>query len=247
MEMDVSKSERYLAWYSGVVTLAFAAVVLTGASAARSEKFDQIDVQRINVREADGTLRMVVSNSALAPGLSIRGKEYPHSNQGKRGAGMWFYNGEGSEMGGLTFDGRRGADGKVAASGHLSFDQYEQDQVIVISQEEYEGRRAAGLRVIERPDESLEKLIPEVNRIRALPQPEQARRMAELTQGYQGGPRLFLGRDPDRATVLDMKDARGLTRLRFTVAADGAAKIEFVGADGKVQRSLTPDDISRRQ
>ena len=34
--------------------------------------FDEIDVQRINVREPNGALRMVISNTASAPGVVAR-------------------------------------------------------------------------------------------------------------------------------------------------------------------------------
>jgi len=44
----------------------------------------------------------------------MKGKEQPHPG-GNRGAGIIFYNDEGSENGGLTFSGRTGPDGEPAA------------------------------------------------------------------------------------------------------------------------------------
>jgi hypothetical protein len=79
------------------------------------QRFDQIDVRRINVREPDGTLRMVMSNHARLPGVIVRGKENPPVDRPY--AGMLFYNDEGTENGGLVFGGHRNA---VA----LSFDRY---------------------------------------------------------------------------------------------------------------------------
>ncbi|PXA05828.1 hypothetical protein DD898_12855, partial [Staphylococcus pseudintermedius] len=84
-----------------------------------------IDVQRINVREPDGTLRMVISDQTRFPGLILHGKEYPHP---RSRAGMLFYNNEGTEQGGLIFAGKQGADGNVSSGLSLSFDRYEQDQ-----------------------------------------------------------------------------------------------------------------------
>lgn len=238
----MSKSERYLAWYSGLLTLVFAAVVLTGASAVRSDKFDQIDVQRINVREADGMLRMVVSGESRFPGLLFNGKEYPHP----RGvAGMIFYNDEGTENGGLVFDGSKGKDGKVSASGHLSFDQYEQDQVLALNQHEEDGKRVAGLTVSDRPEQSLEPLVAEMLRVKALPESERNKAMAELDAGHSAK-RLFIGKNAERASLLDMKDANGKTRLRLQVAANGEATIQFLDADGKVQRTLAPESVAAK-
>src|SRR3546814_18078563 len=93
---------------------------------------------------------MIVSNTSRAPGIIMHGKERPHPS-GNRGAGIIFYNNEGSENGGLTFSGRTGPDGKVSGGGHLSFDQYEQAQVIQLTQSDYDGRRGAGVIVNERP------------------------------------------------------------------------------------------------
>lgn len=243
----MSRSERYLACYSGLLTLVFAIVVLTGAAASRDAKFEQIDVQRINVREADGTLRLVIANNQRAPGIIVRGKESPHPHQGRRGAGMWFYNDEGTESGGLTFSGRRGPDGKTVADSHFSFDQYEQDQVVTLQQDERDGKRMAGLRVLDRPEQPLSEILAEIDRIRALPQPEQDKQHEALMKNYAGGPRIFLGKDDTRASLLDLKDAKNKTRLRLRVAASGEATIEFLDTEGKVQRTLTPETLGTKQ
>ena len=57
--------------------------------------FDEIDVQRINVREPDGTLRMTISSMAKAPGLMFKGKEHPYPS--RQAAGVLFFNDEGTE------------------------------------------------------------------------------------------------------------------------------------------------------
>lgn len=116
---------RILAVYSAVLTTAVAAFVFAGATHGQTQvqQFDQIDVQRINVREPDGTLRMVISNHAHLPGVITRSKEVGQSNRPY--AGMLFYNDEGTENGGLVFGGRRNAAGDVVDAGvALSFDRF---------------------------------------------------------------------------------------------------------------------------
>ena len=58
-------------WLTAISVLL--AIVGWGRAAAEREvtSFAEIDVQRINVREPDGTLRMTISNSATAPGLTV--------------------------------------------------------------------------------------------------------------------------------------------------------------------------------
>src|SRR5579872_3822414 len=72
---------KILVVYSTVVTTLLAIFVLTGFAAPRISRFDEIDVQRINVRESDGTLRMVISNQARLPGVIERGKEHPKADR----------------------------------------------------------------------------------------------------------------------------------------------------------------------
>src|SRR6266480_2590094 len=70
---------KILVVYSTVLTTLLAAFTLAGSAAAKVQRFDEIDVHRINVREPDGTLRMVISNHARLPGVIVRGKENPPS------------------------------------------------------------------------------------------------------------------------------------------------------------------------
>jgi hypothetical protein len=114
---------KLLVVYSTVVTTLIAAFTLVGSAAAKVHHFDEIDVHRVNVREPDGTLRMVISNRTRLPGVIVRGKEHPPVDRPQ--AGMLFYNDEGTENGGLVFGGHRNVNGEVVDSGaSLSFDRY---------------------------------------------------------------------------------------------------------------------------
>ena len=121
--------QRFLVVYSGVLTAVFAVTMLTGFARSPTASFDEINVHRINVREPDGTLRMVISDSAKLPGVIVKGKEQPKVDRPQ--AGMIFFNDEGSENGGLIFGGKRDAHGDVVDSGgSLSFDRYNANQVV---------------------------------------------------------------------------------------------------------------------
>jgi hypothetical protein len=127
---------RILVAYSTVVTTLLAAFTLAGSAAARDQgkvqQFDEIDVHRINVREPDGTLRMVISNHARLPGVIVRGKENPPVDRSY--AGVLFYNDEGTESGGLVFGGHRNAKGEVTNSGGmLAFDRYAGSQIVQLA------------------------------------------------------------------------------------------------------------------
>lgn len=240
--MKQSIAMRWLLAYSGALTVAVCAFLLTGAAApGKRASFEEIDVQRINVREPDGTLRLVVSNRTRFPGLIFRGKEHRHPREV---AGMLFYNDEGTENGGLVFGGSRGPDGEPRAGGHFSFDQYEQDQVATFGQYERDGIRWAGVTVLDQPDGSSEPMLENLEELNALPPDERQKRQVELTGGPANVARVFLGKDHERSSLLSLRDAEGRVRLVLRVAADGAAAVEFMDEAGKVVRRLTPEDIT---
>jgi hypothetical protein len=91
----------------------------------RNPSFDTITVQRINVVEPDGTLRMVLTNNNRIPGVIVPGHEYADYGNRKptTAAGILFYDAQATESGGLTFGGRKDSQtGRINRFGHLSFD-----------------------------------------------------------------------------------------------------------------------------
>ena len=136
--------ERVLLIYSGVLTAALALSVAMGYLRFNKTNKNEITVQRINVVEPDGTLRMVLSNHASLPGVIVRGKEEHQSDRPQ--AGILFFNNEGSENGGLIFGGRRNAKGEVVDSGgSLTFDKYDANQIVQLMGVDDKEDRIAGL------------------------------------------------------------------------------------------------------
>ena len=230
MSTFVRKNLIYV-WLASISVLL--GVVAWGQAAAERKvtSFVEIDVQRINVREPDGTLRMTISNSATAPGLIFKGTEHAFPN--RQAAGLLFFNDEGTENGGLLFGGsKRGQN--ASSGGHLSFDQYEQDQVISLDQTEDHGRRRAGLTFFDRPSTPISlDLIDKVNT------PEGSAEFESVQKaGGFGYPRLFIGKSEDHASNVILRDAKGLARLKLTVTPSGAASIEFMDESGKIVRRI---------
>jgi len=234
----MSMGDRTNTWMLGLlmVVLVIGQAAWLHASAGRKTiSFEEIDVQRINIREPDGTLRMVISNTSAAPGLMVKGKEYRHPTRSD--AGIIFMNNEGTENGGLIFDGGK-KNGKVYGSGHLSFDQYEQDQVISLDQGEDDGGRHATLTFNDMPDTPLP-----LDLIEKYQTPEAQAELKKLAEsGCLGTQRVVLGKTVERNSVLELKDAKGRARLVLQVAPDGSATIEFLDEAGKVVRALTPKE-----
>jgi hypothetical protein len=225
-------TQRALLVYSGILTIVLSVVLLTASSQPKKTSFDEIDVKRINLIEPDGTLRLVMADRARFPGLIVKRKEYPHDRQT---AGMLFFDDEGTENGGLIFGGMKDKGGKIQSWGHLSFDQYLGDQVVVLDAEEAEGQRHSGIQFVDEPD------IPMTQVTDALQLPSEQRR-AKLHELFAGKnkpqPRLYLGRRIDRSAVLELKDTQGRDRIRMVVAADGTPSLQFLDEQGNVIREF---------
>jgi hypothetical protein len=231
--------DKLLAASTAALATVLAGVTVTQAvSQPKTQAFRTLDVQRVNLREADGTLRLVMASRSSFPGIIWKGKDYPHPNRNDA-AGWIFLNDEGTENGGLIWGAKKGPDGKVSGYGHLSFDQYENDQVVTLEQSEEDGHRQAGLRINDRPDRAMD--VAALSRIGAMKDgPEKTKAMEGLSKlGFGGASRLFIGKNEGTSQLI-LKDANSKARLRVRVAPGGEAAIEFLDADGKMLRSVTP-------
>jgi hypothetical protein len=234
---------RFLRGYAVLMSV-LAGVFLLGVAQSRTHgSFGTIDVQRINVLDASGKIRLALFGKDDEPPDRVGGKDYDvRSGGGHSDAGLMFHNDEGDELGGLVYGGRKGPAGAIVQGQSLTFDAYQQDQVVQLMHEQGGMDRTAGLVVSDRPAISLVRTIPMVMRAERLPANERKAAMTKLVQdGYVGHGRLFAGLNHHDAS-LDLKDAQGRTRLRLSVAHDGTQKIEFLDAAGKVVRTIGPAD-----
>ena len=231
---------NFLAIYSGALTLVFAITILGGFAPSKKTSFEEITVQRINVVEPDGTLRMVIADKAHFPGIILKGQEHPHPN--RKTAGMLFFNDEGTENGGLTFGGMKDKNGQASSYGHLSFDEYEQDQVFTIDAGQQGDRHRSGLSLVDNANYPIGELIAVTDRIRNLPQDQQKAEIAKFVETH-GRPhqRFYLGKTDDHAVALRLKDAEGRDRIVIQVAADGSSVIRFLDQKGALISELPRD------
>ncbi len=212
--------------YGAVSTLALVVIAVSGFTVARQKaSFGTIDVQRINVVEPDGTLRMVISDKGRFPGAIVRGKEYPFD---RHTAGMLFFNDEGTENGGLIFGGQKSKDGTVSSYGHLSFDRYDQDQELNLEYLQDGSGQSTRLAFLDQPQWPLTHVL-------RLPRDEWPHFAATHPRG---APRLMMSRAEDGSVSLGLKDRQGHTRILIKVAADGTPVIELLDPSGQVVSQL---------
>jgi len=236
MENKLEKEVRFLKIYAVVATL-FCAVFFLSAFALQNkkQKFAEIDVERINIVEKDGKLRMVISNQERQhPGI-VNGKIIERN--GPRRPGMIFFNHLGDEMGGLIF-GDNGGNGHF---GLLTFDKVRNDQTIGFRHLESDnGTYQTGLEMWQQPNLPSDVVGAKWEAARKIPD-ETARKAAMqalIDNNESTTQRLFLGKRRDNTTSLEMSDIKGRPRIRMVVGADGEPKLEFLDVSGKVIQTL---------
>ncbi|MDF2772486.1 MAG: hypothetical protein K0S86_1980 [Geminicoccaceae bacterium] len=243
MDPQVRRELRILKGYAIVITLLLGTISVTAfRQSSQKQRFAEIDVERINVVEKNGNLRMVISNRERSIGPIYKGK--PFGYPGGTRPGIIFFNDEGTENGGLTFTGQRNPDGTFRANTGLSFDQFNQDQVLYLQYSDNNGRRAMGFTVADRADVDIYDMVAERDSIRNA-HPEGPARTAALQKWAEprnGVPlfaqRVYVGRDPSKAAVVNLSDPNGKPRIRLTVDSLGTPSLEFLDATGRVTSRL---------
>ena len=238
METKLQKEVRFLKIYAVVTTL-FCPIFLLSAFVmqGKKQKFEEIDVERINIVEKDGKLKMVISNAQRQHPGSVDGKVIPRDSG--RPAGMIFFNERGDKVGGLVFSGDTGK----GQYNSLTFDKFRGDQTIAFQHlENPEGNYFAGLSFndenITTPDRTAK-----VDAIKKLP--DEAARKAAFKEMQDRGEflvnRLSIGRGRNKSSFISLSDAKGKERIRISVTADGKPGINFMDELGNITYKLPED------
>src|ERR1700761_3247181 len=239
-------SQRFLAIYSGCLTIVFAVTVLAGfvRTSSGNANFDQITVRRVNVVEPDGTVRLVISDKNEFPGLYLHGKEIKRADR-QDSAGMLFVNDEGTEDGGLIYGASKDTYKGPSSFSHLSFDQYDQDQTLVLVASLEDGKKASGVTVNDVGAYAITpEFIADAERVKAMPSgTARAAEWAKFKRKYPGdAERGFFGRQIDDSVGVSLRDVQGRVRASLTVKSDGEPVLQFLNAEGKVTKEISGEN-----
>ena len=224
----------YVAVSSGILgVLVFAAFQGAGQPDARNLR--ELNVERINIVESDGSPRLVLTNESRAPAVIIDGVRL--RSQGGGRPGIIFYNDEGDEAGALIFNSNVDQAGRYRAGGQLSFDQYNQDQVVGLRYIDDGQQRLAGLQVWDRPAIPLPTLADRYAEMRAMADGPAKGDLRERLDALSPT-RVFVGRTTAGSAVLRLMDPNGRTRIRIQVDSSGVPLLEFLDESGKAVCTL---------
>ncbi len=210
--------------FNGITLLAILYLAFTSFTEKTNDsiakKFSTIDVERINIVEPDGTVKMIITNVDQFPtGEGTKINDIPTNKSRKKRAGMLFFNEDGIECGGLIYDGmKKGNEHRSGLS--LTYDQYNGDQVMQLLNQDYQdgdGNRSvsSSLRFNDRrPDEA-------------------------STEGKfgPGVPRVMLGKSRSQNNGLFLFDDKGKPKAMFYIGKDNKPRLETYNDNMEVEHS----------
>jgi len=239
MKMSLRKEIRLLRALTAASILSVIVLAFTAFSASGKKKFEEIDVERINVVEKDGSLKMVISNKVRQhPGI-LNGKVI--ERDGPRAPGLLFFDQRGDEMGGLIY----GENGDKGHFGSLTFDKVGGDQVVGFRYLEGDnGKYSAGLEMWQQPDFPHDVLMEKYKALGNIKDKE--KRDAAIQEMRDNDQltvrRLFVGQGRDDAVTLSMHDRKGRARIRLSVPDAGPPSLDFLNEKGDVVYSYPPKE-----
>jgi len=233
MDQQLNKQIKFLKIYSAVLTLFLTAgLLLAFTYINKTPSFKEINVERINVIERSGKLKMVISNDELQhPGI-IDGKTLPKR---KRPSGIIFFNTDGDECGGLVYDGTKKEAGMV-----LSIDKYKNDQIMQLQYSQTGDKvnplSNYGLKIWDRPDNfTLGQLIAADDSLKKLNDTSayNAGIKKLKAQGLLAQDRLFIGKNNKNQVGLFIKDKKGLPRINLYVDDNNQVIMQALNEKGE--------------
>lgn len=222
-------------------------ITSTAFKKSGNQRFGEIDVERINIVEKDGTVKMVITNVERFPNGTdiINGR--PTNEGRKKRSGMLFFNEEGIECGGFIYDGRKTENGHTAGLS-LTYDQYDGDQVMqLLTQDVGQGDKrfvSSTLAFNDRPSKESQIKTMEIMKELEVLRNSDPKAMEEKYKEYEkqgligGVTRVMLGKSRSQNNGLFLFDDKGMPRAMFFIDKDNNAQLEFFDEKGNTIASF---------
>lgn len=212
-----------------------------------NKKFNEIDVERINIVEKDGTVKMILTNVSRFPNGNDKINNRPTNENRKKRSGMLFFNEDGIECGGFIYDGQKDKNGHSSGLS-LTYDQYDGDQVMQLLTQDYQkgDKRfvSSSLAFNDRPTKENQLKTAEIMKELEELEKKDPKAMQEKIKQYEeqgligGVPRVMLGKSRSQNNGLFLFDDKGLPKAMFYVDKNNVAKLDFYDDSGKVIASF---------
>jgi len=237
----------FLRAFAGITAIGMILITTTAFKKSENQKFGVIDVERINIVEKDGTVKMLITNTANFPNGNDRINNRPTNEGREKRTGILFFNEDGIECGGFIYDGKKTENGHASALS-LTYDQYDGDQVMqLLTQDEGQGDKrvvSSTLAFIDQASKESQikmfEIAKELDKLREKdPKAMEEKYKQYEKQGLIGGaPRVLLGKLKNQKNGLFLFDDKGMTRAMFYVDKENNAKLDFFDEKGNTIASF---------
>lgn len=238
----------FLRAFTSATVLGMTIITISAFNSSGNQKFSEIDVERINIVEKDGTVKMIITNIDRFPTGQAKINNRATNETRKKRSGMLFFNEDGIECGGFIYDGQKKGNGHSSGLS-LTYDQYDGDQVMQLLTQDYqEGDKkrlvSSGLMFNDRPSKESQatttKIMKELEELgKKDPKAMEEKYKMYEEQGLIGGaPRLLIGKSRSENNGMFLFDNKGRPRAMFYVDKENNAKLDFFDETGNIIATL---------
>lgn len=238
MDNKTERKINFLIAYAVISTLFISFFALSSFdNKNKVESFDEIITKKITIIGENNIPRMVLSNENRQHSGRMNGKDWPKR---ERPSGIIFFNNQGDECGGLVYQAKE-KDGKLTSGMSFTMDNYKDDQVVQILNDEYYNNGKAyiqrGININQYPSgtnlEERNKKMDEINKIKD--EKERNSKLDELWRKEGSVNRLFLGRTKGNSSGLFLSGPDGKPKMMIYVDENGNPKIQTFNDKGEIK------------
>jgi len=210
-------------------------------SKEKNENFDELVVKKITIVGEDNLPRMVLSNEKRQHPGRMNGKELADR---ERPSGIIFFNNDGDECGGLVYKVKE-KDGKISSGMSFTMDNYKDDQVLqILNDEYYTGGKAfveRGISINQYPQGSnMEERNKKLEELRLIENENERKiKIRELMQNEGPVNRLFIGKTKGNSSGLFLAGPDGKPKMMIYVDENGIPKIQTFSENGDIKDFLS--------
>lgn len=193
------------------------------------EIMKELNVEKLNICEADGSIKLSLFNSQNIPSLILENEDLLPGHRSKDGvSGLMFYNNEGDECGGLIYGSNVDSEGNIDMGMSLTFDKFKQDQVLQLHLQKQNELEQYGISIYDRPSCSIRTSLDLLKTYhKESNETKKQETLKELQKDNQK--RIFVGHDFDGETKISLYNKKGQEKIKFFIDNNGEAAVTING------------------
>ncbi len=202
------------------------------------EILKELNVEKLNICEKDGTVKMTLFNSDNIPSLIMDNEDLLPGHREKDGiSGAMFYNNHGDECGGLIYASSVNEDGVVEMGMSLTFDKWKQDQLLQLHLQKQGEKEQYGFSIYDRPNIHVKESLEIMKQYHKEENIKEKNKLAKQLM-KDNHKRIFVGHDYDGQTKISMFNNEGQEKLKLYIDDEGEPQLSINGKRVPIERLI---------